>query len=158
MQDAEKLSHSIDNLCIIDEITLQAVTKGFVKTPAGYLHGGVWLRLLRSLIEELSLLQKNFSHEVLNVIRQLWKALGLFCRGGFYRYKVFEECDCNKQLILMLIASSALQSIFNNQIRFSTNGIKLLTPELIATKDLCSVYPGDIIELESLRLLKQLTL
>jgi hypothetical protein len=151
MQNAE-LSHSIDNLCIIDEITLQAVIKGFVKTPAGYLHGGVWLRLLRSLIEELSLLQKNFSQEVLNVIRSLWKALGLFWRDGFYRYKVFEECDGDKQLILMLIASSALQSIFNNQIKFSTNGIKLLTPELIDNKDLCSVYPGYITKPEPLSL------
>ena len=130
-QDAEKLSHSIDNLCIMDEITLQAVTKGFVKTPAGYLHGGVWLRLLRSLIEELSLLQKNFSHEALNVLRALWKELGLFWRDGFYRYKLFEGRDSDKQLILMLIASSALQSIFNSQIKFSTNGIKLLTPKLI---------------------------
>ena len=140
-QDTGEFPHSIDNLRIIDEITLQAVTKGFVKTPSGYLHGGVWIRLLRSLIEELSLLQKNFPQIVLEVITSLWKEHGLTFRSGFNRYKVFEECDDSKQLILMLIASSTLQSIFNNHIKYPTSGIKLLTPEVIGSQDLSSVYP-----------------
>lgn len=146
MQDVERLPSSIDTVYMIDEITMQAVTKGFVKIQAGCLHGGVWLRLLRSLVEELSLQQQNFSHGVLNSIRPLWKMIGLFCREGFYRYKVFEECNIDQQLTLMLVVSKAIQAIFSNQITFVTSGIKLLTPGFIATKDLPSIYTGYITE------------
>lgn len=78
---------------------------------------------------------------MLEVITSLWKEHGLTFRSGFNRYKVFEECDDSKQLILMLIASSTLQSIFNNHIKYPTSGIKLLTPEVIGSQDLSSVYP-----------------
>ena len=46
MQDAERALPSIDTVSMIDGITMQAVTKGFIKIQAGLLHGGVWLRLL----------------------------------------------------------------------------------------------------------------
>lgn len=145
----KKFTTPLDNLYLIDKITLQAVTKGFVKTPAGYLHGGVWLRLLRSLIEELSLLQNDFSKEVINSVKSFWRKLGLFYREGFGKYKVFEECENNKQLILMLVTALVLKSIFNNEIKFSTNGIKLLTPKILNKNDLSSIYSKYIIKSNS---------
>lgn len=49
-------SAGLDDLYAMDNITLQAVTQGIVELPSGRrLHGGVWLRILRTLIEELKL-------------------------------------------------------------------------------------------------------
>ncbi len=141
MYDTERLLSPIDNLYMIDEITLQAITKGFVKTPAGYLHSGVWLRLLRSLIEELSLLQKNIHRDTLELMKLFWQIYDLPHRGGVGRYKVYEEHDSDKQIELMLVASSVLQSIFKTHVKWSTIRTKLLTPQLISKRDLESVHP-----------------
>lgn len=56
----------------------------------------------------------------------------------------------------MLVVSKAIQAIFSNQITFVTSGIKLLTPALIATKDLPSIYTGYITEPSPLKTIGQL--
>ena len=57
------VTHPLDDLYAMDAITLQAVTKGVVELPSGNLHGGGWLRILRTLIEELNSLVKTIGRK-----------------------------------------------------------------------------------------------
>lgn len=139
-------SQAVDFLYVMDTITLQAVTKGVVELSSGKLHGGMWLRILRTLIEELNSLVKTIGNKTRNLMAPFWQELGLFVREGFGRYTFFEQCDCNKQLRLMLVAALVFKAIFSKEIKFSNTVVNLLTPLPIYDNDLCSVYQEPIIK------------
>ena len=44
------VSHTLDFLYAMDNITLQAVTKGVVEIASGSLHSGVWLRNIKNFL------------------------------------------------------------------------------------------------------------
>jgi hypothetical protein len=92
---------------------------------SGSLHGGVWLRILRTLIEELNSLVKTIGSKTRKLMEPFWRELGLFVREGFGRYTFFEQCDCNKQLRLMLVAALVFKAIFSKEIKFSNTIINL---------------------------------
>lgn len=140
------VGHTIDHLCVMDNITLQAVTKGVVELPSGKLHGGVWLRILRTLIEELNSPVKIMGSKTRSLTVPFWQELNLFVRQGFGRYTLFEQYDCNKQLRLMLVTALVFKAIFTGEVKFSSAVVDLLTPLPIYNKDLYSVYPGAIIK------------
>jgi hypothetical protein len=107
-------SAGLDDLYAMDNITLQAVTQGIVELPSGRrLHGGVWLRILRTLIEELNSPVKIIGSKTRSLAVPFWQELNLFVRQGFGRYTLFEQYDCNKQLRLMLVAALVFKAIFS---------------------------------------------
>jgi hypothetical protein len=70
-----------------------------------------------------------------------WQELNLFIREGFGKYTLFEQCDYNKQLRLMLVAALVFRAIFSKEVKFSSTIVSLLTPLPICENDLCAVYP-----------------
>lgn len=116
-----------DNLYAMDNITLQAVTKGFVELPSGKLHGGVWLRILRALIEELSLPLRMFTVETRKLLELYWRDLNLSIRRGLGVHNLFEQLDYKKQLILMLVAASVFKSIFSREGKLTGIVVNMLT-------------------------------
>jgi hypothetical protein len=137
--------HTLDYLCDMDNITLQAVTKGTAEVPSGILHGGIWLRILRTLIEELNSLSAMVDKRAKDLMFPFWKKLGLMRREGCGRYVLFEQCEDNVRLTLMLVAASAFKSIFSNAVSFSSPSINLLRPRLIDEQDLESLYQDPMI-------------
>ncbi len=131
MRYAPITSCPIDALCAMDNITLQAVTKGFVEVPSGTLDGGIWLRILRSLIEELSFPENIIGQENRLLMVPFWEELDIFIHESLEKYELFEKCDHKTQLILMSVASLVIKAIFSRKINFFSNGVKLLTMPVI---------------------------
>jgi len=136
------LQYSLDALFALDSITLQAVAAGVVKVPFGTLHGGVWLRILRTLIEELNSPGKIIGQRNRLLMIPFWKELKLSIRQGFGKYTLFEKCNNDTQLILMLVASLVVKAIFTKHINFSSEIVKLLAPATTYKNDIPSIYSG----------------
>lgn len=134
--------YPLDDLYAMDNITLQAVTTGLVEVPSGILHGGVWIRILRSLIEELNSSVNIVGQKNRRLMILFWQKLNLSVRQDFGRYVLFEKCDHNIKLILMLVASLVIKAIFSKQIKFSSSVVNLLTSPVIYDHDFHTVYPG----------------
>lgn len=134
-------SAGLDDLYAMDNITLQAVTQGIVELPSGRrLHGGVWLRILRTLIEELNTIGKIIGSRNRALITPFWKELNLFVREGFSRYVVFEQLSYKKQLTLMRVASLVFKAIFSEKVKFTSSVVSMLSPIPSYENDLSSVY------------------
>ena len=71
-----------------------------------------------------------------------WKEFKFSIRQDFRKYTLFEKCNNDAQLILMLVASLVVKAIFSNQINFFSNVIKILAPTIMYDHDLHTVYPG----------------
>ena len=132
--------YALSSLCDIDHITLQAVTKGIVEVPSGSLHGGVWIRILRTLVEELNSLGTTIGKKAQDLMTPFWQELNLLRRQRCGKYSLFEKCDDDVQLTLMSVAALVFQSIFANKANFFSPSVDLLTPVLTQEKDLESVY------------------
>ena len=137
--------YALSSLCDMDYITLQAVTKGIVEVPSGSLHGGVWIRILRTLLEELNSLGTTVGKKAQDLMTPFWQELNLLRRQRCGKYSLFEKCDDDVKLTLMSVAASALKAIFSNEVSFSTPSINLLRPRLIDEKDLESLYQDPMI-------------
>jgi len=126
-EQEKDVPHSLDELYIMDGMTLDALITGFVKLPSGnLLHGGIWLRLLRTLLAELSYPVVVFNQEPLNLITSFWQNLGLPRRYGLVRYKVYEQLDYEQQLLLMIVAASVVKDVLNKP-NFSSEAVKILS-------------------------------
>jgi hypothetical protein len=140
----QNIEHNLNNLYAMDNITLQAVTNGFIELPSGKLHGGVWLRILRTLIEELTFPLRMFSSQTRKLIELCWQDLNFSIRRGFGAYNLFERLDYRKQLTLMLVAASVFKSILSKEGKLTGTVANMLTELPPYKKDLLSVYPEAI--------------
>jgi len=134
------VTQPLDDLYAMDAITLQAVTKGVVELPSGNLHGGVWLRILRTLIEELNSLVKTIGRKNRSLMIPFWQELDSFVKARFIKYNIFEQCDYKRQLKLMLVAALVFKAIFAKETKFTSRVVNLLTSLPIYENDFFSVY------------------
>ena len=134
------ITYKLDDLYAMDAITLQAVTKGVVELPSGKLHGGVWLRILRTLIEELNSLVKTIGSKSKSLMIPFWQELDPLIKAGFIKYNIFEQWDYKRQLKLMLVAALVFKAIFAKEIKFTSRVVNLLTSLPIYENDFFSVY------------------
>lgn len=65
-----------------DRLTWEALTTGTVTLPARPVHLGVWLRLLRTLIGEVSISTSRLRAASARMLEQVWEASGYPPRGG----------------------------------------------------------------------------
>lgn len=137
---------ALEALCSMDNLTLQAITNGVANVPAGKLHGGIWLRLLRTLIEELQTPVSGFrvgsgtDRKTYRLIRSFWHDLNLDLRQGCHSFSLFENCDHKMQVTLMTVAACVFKSIFSNQSVFHQEIMKILIPPKTYEYDLESRY------------------
>ncbi|KAB2388795.1 hypothetical protein F9B16_02400 [Actinomadura montaniterrae] len=66
----------------VDRLTWEALTIGAVTLPARPVHLGVWLRLLRTLIDEVSISTSRLRVTSARMLDQIWEASGYPPRGG----------------------------------------------------------------------------
>jgi len=100
----------------MDARTEQALTYGHVELPRRKIHAGLWFRLLRTLIEELSIPIAYCGLQSGN-IRKIWKNCGHPNRAGLYRWYPFEMLDLPVQLRLLEAAATAMHLIETRQIK-----------------------------------------
>ena len=95
-------------LTFIDHLTLTAVTTGSVQLPCGReLHAGVWLRLLRSLIDEVTRPVSVLGHAAYSLVLQVWRAAGFSQRKVYGAYPPFETLLPAHRDIVLTVAGLA---------------------------------------------------
>lgn len=137
----------------MDQRTWSALTMGQVTLPRGTIHGGIWLRLLRTLIDELHI-PIPYTSALYRDIANIWESLGLEVRGGLSRWQPYEILPPQTQQLTLLAAATAIEQIENGTITPPGEQSYLFLPEPIDSEDQPS-YPEKshhypIVEPESL--------
>lgn len=126
----------------MDQRTWSALTTGQVRLPRRTIHGGVWLRLLRTLIDELHIpasLSSPSPHA--KKIINLWESLGLVPRGGAKRWYPYELLPEAIQQNTLLAAATVISQIEQGQITPPGSEVALFLPERVEANDLPSHPP-----------------
>ncbi len=125
-------------LATLDRYTHNALTTGRVELPGRSVHAGVWFRLLRSLLDEVSLATSTVSKQGRTTLEQVWEATGRPGRGGLTVWKPYEQLDRDTQETMLYAAAVALHLAADR--RITTRG--RLASVIQPPADL-HVYDGD---------------
>ena len=68
-------------LATLDRYTYEALITGRVTLPGRSVHAGVWFRLLRSLLDEVSLAPTTCNTHARATLERVWQAVGRPGRG-----------------------------------------------------------------------------
>lgn len=92
----------------MDRYTYEALTTGVVALPGRTVHAGAWFRLLRSLLNELSLATTNLNFHGRTTLELVWRATGGEQRAGLAAWRPFEQLDWPIQETMLRAAATAL--------------------------------------------------
>ncbi|REH31064.1 TniQ protein [Kutzneria buriramensis] len=96
-------------LATMERHTHATLTTGRVELPGRSVHAGVWFRLLRSLLDEVSLALTTRHAQARATLETVWAATGLPERGGINGWRPYEHLEREVQESLLLAAATALQ-------------------------------------------------
>jgi hypothetical protein len=96
-------------LAALDRYTHEAVATGTVALRGRTVHAGVWFRLLRSLLDEVSLADHNLAPGSKADLDHIWRETGRPRRGGLAVWRPYEQMDWPAQEAMLHAASVALQ-------------------------------------------------
>ncbi|MGK3957652.1 TniQ family protein [Arthrobacter sp. R4] len=94
----------------MDRRTGQAINDGSVALPRRTVHAGIWFRLLRTIIDELSCPLSLWGARK-TAIESMWDACGEPARGGLAKWQALEELPRNKQGSLLTGAARVIQAL-----------------------------------------------
>lgn len=98
-------------LVSLDGLTLQAVTKGRVQLPGGrVVHGGLWLRVLRGVIDEICR-PRRMKDPARPVVEAAWAAAGLPYRHALGRWGIYEKLGRLERVNVLKVAAIAMQPL-----------------------------------------------
>jgi hypothetical protein len=103
-------------LATLDRYTAQALTTGQVTLPGRTVHAGVWFRLLRSLLDEVSLALSGRSAHGRTTLEQIWHTTGRRVRAGLTTWRPYEHLDPGTQDAMRHAAATALHLAASRQI------------------------------------------
>ena len=122
----------------MDRLTWEGMTTGMVTLPRRTVHVGVWLRMLRTLLDEVSLPGSRVWRRSAAALSQVWEATGSPPRAGLTTWRPYEALTPPRQEAMMEAAACALDLIQAGAITARGTLGHLLTPE--PHRD---VYEGD---------------
>jgi hypothetical protein len=93
----------------MDRLTWEGVTAGRVTLPGRAVHVGVWLRLLRTLLDEVSMAASQVSARSAAVLAKVWAATGRPPRGGLTAWRPYERLGLPLQQAMLEAAAAALR-------------------------------------------------
>ncbi|MCW3768543.1 TniQ family protein (plasmid) [Paenarthrobacter ureafaciens] len=117
-----------DPLFLMDRRTWQAIATGSVDLPRRSVHAGVWFRLLRTLLDELSTAQGRYGRQ-LEDVRRVWDHCGHPFRAGLHSWQPFETLHWTRQLQLLKAAATAMEMIEDGTLTVLGTSGHLLRPE-----------------------------
>jgi hypothetical protein len=103
-------------LATLDRYTHAALTTGRVELPGRSVHAGVWFRLLRALLDEVSLALTTLSKHGKTTLERVWQATGCPERGGLGIWRPYEQLDWGIQQAMLHAAAAALMLVGEGQI------------------------------------------
>ncbi|MFE5479728.1 hypothetical protein ACFQ9R_28765 [Nocardia sp. NPDC056541] len=122
----------------LENYTHQALTTGKVELPGRRVHAAVWFRLLRTLLDELSLPTSGLSVGSARTLTQMWQTAGLTPRAGLRIWTPYEKLPWPRQEDLLTAAAVAMDLAAGRHLR--PRGT--LAPAL-SLPGVEPVYPGD---------------
>ncbi|MBF6234848.1 TniQ family protein [Nocardia farcinica] len=122
----------------LDGYTRQALIDATVRLPGRTIHAGVWFRLLRCLLDELSLAGSTVTRASQRLLEQIWDATGEPVRAGLAFWQPYENLEWSTQEKLLTAAATALMLAADRRIQPRGTLAWLLTePQPVP------VYDGD---------------
>jgi TniQ len=101
----------------IDRFTRQAIEEGMVSLPRDLVPGGTWLRMLRTLLDELSLPAAPLK-QYRPTVSTIWSTLGLGIRQGMRSATIpFEMLDSERRLLLMRVVGVAVELLMKGELK-----------------------------------------
>lgn len=98
-------------LGVLDGLTLQAVTKGRVRLPGGRtVHGGLWLRVLRGVIDEICR-PRRMKDPARPPVEAAWEVSGLPYRHALGRWGIYEKLGRLERANVLKVAALAIQPL-----------------------------------------------
>jgi hypothetical protein len=92
----------------MDRLTWEGITTGTVTLPGRPVHVGVWLRLLRTLLDEVSIREGRLNRQSAASMARIWEATGRPPRGGLTVWRPYERLDRDLQQAMTEAAATAL--------------------------------------------------
>lgn len=120
----------------MDARTHRGVAEGIVDMPRRTVHLGVWLRLLRTLIDELGESPSSLGARDRRTLQAVWQQVGNPPRPS----GVYEDLPWASQQVLLQAAAAALTMAEEGRIAARGTRAPLLTPEPVSP---FSPYPPD---------------
>ena len=98
-------------LATLDGLTLQAVTKGRVRLPGSRIvHGGLWLRVLRGVIDEICR-PRRMKDPARPPVEAAWEVSGLPYRHALGRWGIYEKLGRLERANVLKVAALAMQPL-----------------------------------------------
>lgn len=115
---------------VMDARTHQALRTGTVTLPRRSVHVGVWFRLLRTLIDELSTPVSALRTHSHRNVRHIWHTMDHPVRGGMVvPWRPYEALPWTQQQMFLEAAATALHLIEAGEVTAHGTLAQLLTPE-----------------------------
>lgn len=122
----------------MDRLTFEGLTTGTVTLPGRPVHVGMWFRLLRTLLDEVSLAPSRVSDQSAATLATIWEAAGWPARGGLTVWRPYERLDFRLQRAMTEAAATALHLAADGEITARGTLGRYLAPEPHR-----EVYEGD---------------
>jgi hypothetical protein len=98
-------------LVALDGLTLQAVTRGRVQLPGGrVVHGGLWLRVLRGVIDEICR-PRRMKDLARPIVEAAWAAADLPYRHALGRWGIYEKLGRAEWANVLKVVSLAMRPL-----------------------------------------------
>lgn len=95
----------------LDRRTREGLTAGAVTLPGRPVHLGVWFRLLRTLLDEVSISLSRVGVRSRPVLEHVWQATGRPLRAGLAVWRPYEQLDWDTQEAMLHAAAVALHLV-----------------------------------------------
>lgn len=96
------------HVAALDQCTFRALTTGRVSLPGGQVHAGVWFRLLRTLLDEVSTAPSMVGALSRATLGVIWRRLGMPVRGGLAVWRPYERLAWPLQRAMISATATAL--------------------------------------------------
>jgi hypothetical protein len=111
----EERTFAPKRLCALDKITLQALSSGHATLRHVTLPTGLWLRLLRTILDELNTRAATAGVEY-RVLKAVWDAVKLPVRVGARVEHPFEDMDFTRQVDFLHAAAEAIDLVSSHRL------------------------------------------
>lgn len=143
-------------LVTLDGLTLQAVTKGRVQLPSGRIvHGGLWLRILRGVIDEICR-PRRIKDPARPPVEAVWGVAGLPYRHALGRWGIYEKLGRLERASVLKVAALAMQPLIRaglQPLKTSTRPLEAEASRAASTPVLARDFELMPIEIENITML-----
>jgi hypothetical protein len=108
---------ALPEIIALDRLTLAAVTTGTVTLPSGdRVHAGVWLRGLRTLVDEMTRPSGLLRRGAYASVTRIWRDCGLAFHQGLGQLTPFEAMAPERRELVLRVTSQAAQALISGEL------------------------------------------